>query len=151
MLIAAPMVAFLLSGASGLVFQTIWSRLLHHVFGSSSVAISSVVSAFMGGLSLGAYLFGRMADRVKRPLLWYAGAEALVGLFAFVVPFAVRPDGPLAQANAWLRASLSVDSEAFMVARFLCIVPLLIVPTTLMGATLPLLSRHVADRMSTGS
>ena len=61
LLSAAPMVAFLLSGASGLVFQTIWSRLLHHVFGSSSVAISSVVSAFMGGLSLGAYLFGRIA------------------------------------------------------------------------------------------
>ena len=42
-----PFLAFFLSGASGLVFQTIWSRLLHHVFGSSSVAISSVVSAFM--------------------------------------------------------------------------------------------------------
>ncbi|HEX4351712.1 MAG TPA: hypothetical protein VHZ95_02335, partial [Polyangiales bacterium] len=45
----AAFAAFFLSGASSLVFQTLWSRLLSHVFGSSSIAVSSVVSVFMAG------------------------------------------------------------------------------------------------------
>jgi len=85
-----PFVAFFLSGASSLVFQMIWSRLLHHVFGSSSVAISSVVSVFMGGLALGAFLAGRIADRLRRPLLAYAVAELGVALFGLLVPTALR-------------------------------------------------------------
>ncbi|HTU61839.1 MAG TPA: hypothetical protein VMF89_25455, partial [Polyangiales bacterium] len=62
---SAAFVAFFLSGASSLVFQTLWSRLLSHVFGSSSIAVSSVVSVFMGGLGLGAYLAGKYAERLR--------------------------------------------------------------------------------------
>lgn len=137
-----PFVAFFVSGASSLVFQSIWSRLLHHVFGSSSVAISSVVSVFMGGLGLGAFLFGRYADRIRRPLIVYAWAEIGVALFALCVPLLVSPEGLLASVNAALRQRFGSESLPFMLARFACIVPVLIVPTTLMGATLPLLSRH---------
>ncbi len=138
----APFIAFFFSGASSLIFQMIWSRLLHHVFGSSSVAISSVVSVFMGGLGLGAFLFGRYADRIRRPLLLYAWAELGVGAFALAVPRLVTQDGWLADVNAMLRTHLDAQSLTFAVARFVCIVPVLIVPTTLMGSTLPLLSRH---------
>jgi len=141
-----PFVAFFLSGASSLVFQTIWSRLLHHVFGSSSVAISSVVSAFMGGLALGAWFFGRHADRVRNPLKLYAFAEIGVGLTGLAVPWLLRTDGPLADINAVLRQSMDVGSLGFLWLRFLCIVPVLIVPTALMGATLPLLVRHFVGR-----
>ncbi len=137
-----PFIAFFVSGASSLIFQLIWSRLLHHVFGSSSVAISSVVSVFMGGLGLGAWLFGRIADRVRRPLLLYAWAELGVGLFALCVPLLVSPEGFLAHVNALLHRRFESGSTGLMLARFLCIAPVLIVPTTLMGSTLPLLSRH---------
>ena len=78
--------AFFLSGASSLVFQTLWSRLLSHVFGSSSIAVSSVVSVFMGGLGLGAYVFGKRAERMRDPLLLYAVAELGVGAMALVIP-----------------------------------------------------------------
>jgi spermidine synthase/MFS family permease/tetratricopeptide (TPR) repeat protein len=138
----APFIAFFFSGVSSLVFQMIWSRLLHHVFGSSSVAISSVVSVFMGGLGLGAWLFGRYADRMKRPLLLYAWAELGVGAFALCVPLLVRQEGWLATVNAASRQHFGSQSLAFVIARFLCIVPVLIIPTTLMGSTLPLLARH---------
>lgn len=141
-----PFVAFFVSGTSSLIFQTIWSRLLHHVFGSSSVAISSVVSVFMGGLALGAFWFGRRADRIRRPLLLYAYAELGVALFALCVPWLVEPTGLLANINAALRERLGTGTLAFMLARFVCIVPVLIVPTTLMGATLPLLARHFVGR-----
>ena len=138
----APFIAFFVSGASSLIFQLIWSRLLHHVFGSSSVAISSVVSVFMGGLALGAWLFGRVADRICRPLLVYAWAEFGVGLFALFVPVLVSPEGFLAQVNAFLHQRFESGSLGLMLARFACIAPVLIVPTTLMGSTLPLLARH---------
>lgn len=144
----AAFVAFFLSGASSLVFQTLWSRLLSHVFGSSSLAVSSVVSVFMAGLGIGAFWFGRRADRIRDPLLLYAAAEFLVGCAALVVPWLVRSDGWLASVNAALRASLGAGSFAFVLARFACIVPILIVPTVLMGSTLPLLARHFVTQQS---
>jgi predicted membrane-bound spermidine synthase len=87
-------------------------------------------------------LFGRLADRVRRPLLWYAWAELGVGLFALCVPWLVAPEGYLATVNATLHRHFETGSAGLMLARFLCIVPVLIVPTTLMGSSLPLLSRH---------
>ncbi|HKP55580.1 MAG TPA: fused MFS/spermidine synthase [Polyangiales bacterium] len=144
----AAFVAFFLSGASSLVFQTLWSRQLSHVFGSSSLAVSSVVSVFMAGLGLGAFWFGRRADRVRDPLLLYAAAEFAVGCVALLVPWLVRSDGWLSAVNAGLRAYFGAGSFAFVLARFACIVPILIVPTTLMGSTLPLLSRHFVAQHS---
>ncbi len=141
-----PFLAFFLSGASSLVFQMIWSRSLHHVFGSSSVAISSVVSVFMAGLALGAFLFGRIADRMARPLRAYAFAELGVAAFGLLVPVLLDAEGPLAAFNSALRARFDPAhgeaSVAFMLARFAVILPVLLLPTTLMGGTLPLLARH---------
>jgi spermidine synthase len=139
---ALTFLAFFFSGASSLIFQSIWTRMLHLVFGSTSVAQSSVLCVFMGGLGLGAWLFGRYADRIRRPLLTYALVEVVVGLFGLLVPHLVAADGWLATVNATLRGSLGAESPSFLVVRFLCIVPILIVPTVLMGATLPLLARH---------
>ncbi|HEX2678337.1 MAG TPA: fused MFS/spermidine synthase, partial [Polyangiales bacterium] len=145
---SAAFVAFFLSGASSLVFQTLWSRLLQHVFGSSSVAISSVVSVFMGGLGLGAYYFGKRGDRLRDPLLLYACAEIGVGCAGLIIPLLLGSDGPLAQVNALLRNTFGASSPMFIAARFLCIAPLLIVPTFLMGSTLPLLARHFVQTHS---
>ncbi len=144
----AAFVAFFLSGASSLVFQTLWSRLLQHVFGSSSVAISSVVSVFMAGLGLGAYYFGKRADRIRQPLLLYAWAEIGVGCAGLIIPLLLRSDGWLAELNSVLRETFGAGSALFIAARFLCIAPLLIVPTFLMGSTLPLLARHFVTQQS---
>src|SRR5207237_7834965 len=77
---------FVLSGASGLVYQIAWVRLLALTFGVTIYAISTVVAAFMGGLALGSFLGGRLADRVRRPILWYAGIELVVGLVGIASP-----------------------------------------------------------------
>jgi spermidine synthase len=137
-----PYAAFFLSGASSLIFQTIWTRMLHHVFGATSVAISTVLTVFMAGLGLGAYLGGRYAKRIKHPLIAYAVAELGVGVWGLLVPLLVESDGWLAEVNAALRASFGAESSLFLIARFVCVVPILLVPTTLMGSTLPLLTRH---------
>lgn len=134
--------AFFLSGASSLIFQALWTRMLHHTFGATSVAMSSVLTAFMAGLGLGAHLFGRRAARFKRPLLAYALCELGVAACALVIPELVRSDGFLAAVNAHLRLSLGENSLSFMLARFGCVFPILILPTTLMGGSLPLLAQH---------
>ncbi len=134
--------AFFLSGASSLIFQSIWSRSAHHVFGATSVAISTVVTAFMAGLGLGAFVAGRYADKIKNPLRAYALVELGVGAYALVLPYIIDPEGWLAVVNASLRASLGAESTAFMFARFFCVFPFLLIPTTLMGSSLPLLARH---------
>ncbi|MFW5920939.1 MAG: fused MFS/spermidine synthase, partial [Polyangiales bacterium] len=134
--------AFFLSGTSSLIFQNIWGRMLHHVFGSSSVAVSTVVTVFMGGLGLGAWLAGKWADRIRHPIITYALAEIGVGLWALLVPVLVDPEGWLATVNQFLRVQWGAGSAGFMLGRFLFVVPVLLVPTTLMGASLPLLARH---------
>ncbi|MBN8615418.1 MAG: fused MFS/spermidine synthase [Deltaproteobacteria bacterium] len=138
----APYVAFFLSGASSLIFQTIWTRHLHHVFGATSVAISTVLTVFMAGLGIGNWIAGRYANRIKHPIFAYAFAELGVAIWSLLIPFLVASDGWLATVNAALRQSFGGDSGVFMIARFLCVVPILIVPTTLMGASTPLLVRH---------
>ncbi|AKF06847.1 hypothetical protein [Sandaracinus amylolyticus] len=140
----APYVAFVLSGASSLIFQTIWTRMLHHVFGATSVAISTVLTVFMAGLGLGTWIAGRFAHRIKHPIFAYAIAEVGVAIWGLLIPFMVASDGWLADVNAFLRQSLGAESTTFMIARFLCVVPILLVPTTLMGTSLPLLSQHFA-------
>jgi spermidine synthase len=134
--------AFFLSGASSLIFQNIWGRLLHHVFGSTSVAVSTVVTVFMAGLGLGAWVAGRWADRIRHPIITYAFAELGVGAWALMIPVLVDPQGWLATVNEWLRVEMGTGSAGFMIGRFLCVLPILLVPTTLMGASLPLLARH---------
>lgn len=134
--------AYFLSGASSLIFQTLWTRMLHHVFGATSVAISTVLTVFMAGLGLGAWLGGKYANRIKHPIITYAVAEIGIGVFGLLTPLLVRSDGWLATVNGLLRAELGGDSGTFMLARFLCVAPILIIPTTLMGATFPLLTRH---------
>ena len=132
--------AFFASGASGLVLENLWTRMLRHVFGSTTLAISTVLTAFMGGLALGSYLFGRYADRIKKPLVVYAIAEGIVGLYALIVPFIVQDLYPY--VNAWMWANFETSYAWLSVLRFGFSALVLIPPATLMGATLPLLARH---------
>ncbi|MCB9591561.1 MAG: fused MFS/spermidine synthase [Sandaracinaceae bacterium] len=145
----AAYLAFFLSGTSSLIFQTIWTRMLHHVFGATSLAISTVLTVFMAGLGLGAWLGGKYANRIKHPIITYAVAEIGVGIWGLLVPLLVRSDGWLATVNAILRAEFGAESGMFMVTRFLCVAPILIIPTTLMGSTLPLLTRHFVSAAQT--
>src|SRR5215813_5137787 len=74
-------VLFSASGFSSLVYQVIWTRLLVLVFGSTTIATSTVLAVFMGGLALGSYIAGKSADSVKRPLFWYGVLEGVIGLW----------------------------------------------------------------------
>lgn len=132
---------FLLSGISGLTLEVVWTRMLEHVFGATTLAISTVLTCFMGGLALGSWLFGRFGDRLKNPLRTYAIAEGIVGGMAFVIPVLIHEFYP--DLNRWMVANLSNDFWIMSVVRFGAVAGVLLIPTTCMGATLPLLSRYV--------
>lgn len=135
--------AFFLSGASGLVYQVVWTRLLILVFGSTTIAVSTVLAVFMGGLALGAFVGGRWIDRWPRPLIVYAWLEAAVGAYGLCVPWALDRALPLYQM-VWSEAASSPG--LLLAVRVVFIALILIVPTTLMGATLPVLSRAIAPK-----
>jgi spermidine synthase len=139
-----PFLCFFLSGASGLVFEVIWTRMLTLVFGASTPAISTVLAAYMGGLALGSWFFGRYADRLRFPLLTYAAIEAGVGVMALGIPLVIQNVYPPVSRVITQHGGNHFDVFTFL--RFLVVAAVLLPPTTLMGATLPLLARHFVQR-----
>ena len=131
---------FFLSGASGLILEMVWTRGLTLVFGSTTLAISTVLATFMGGLGLGSFVAGRFADRLRDPVRAYAWAELGIGVYALLVPLALSAYPPL---NRWLWAAFGDRYALLSLIRFAASAGLLLLPTTLMGATLPILARFL--------
>ncbi len=134
---------FFASGACGLIYQVVWVRALTLTLSVSVYAVSTVLVAFMFGLGLGAAIAGRVADRLRRPLFAFGLAEIGVGALGFASLGILFDLGP---AYAWLHNELGGAGGAFVVGRFLLACGVLLGPCTLMGATLPLLSRAVIER-----
>lgn len=135
-------VLFLLSGFSALVYQIVWLRLLALVLGVTVYAASAVLTSFMGGLALGSWLGGRAADRVRSPLRAFGAVEVGIGLGALLVPVLLDL---VERVYAGIHDRWPETLVLLTVARLVCSGLVLLVPTTLMGASLPLLSRHVAE------
>ncbi|MGK3986746.1 fused MFS/spermidine synthase [Sorangium sp. So ce136] len=135
-----PLVAalFFVSGATGLLYEVAFSKLLAYVFGATAYAVSTVLAAFMGGLALGAHLGGRHAAAARRPLVVYGALEAIVGAICAVSPFLFE-----ALTSAYVAvARAAPDSLALLTAARAALTALVVVvPTVAMGATLPVLSR----------
>ncbi len=122
---------FFVSGVAALAYQICWQRLLFTVFGVDIDSITIIVSVFMLGLGTGALLGGILADHwPKLTLILFALAECGIGLFGWLSPDLIRGAG-----------ELFVDVPAWGVA--VVTFTLLLFPTALMGATLPLLVAHV--------
>jgi len=140
----AVVLLFLLSGASGLIFETLWMRMLTTTFGATTFALSTVLTVFMGGLALGSYLAGRVADRLPNPataLLLYGGLELVVGVYGLIFP-SILDQLHLLHAHIW--AEWQPSQYSFALIRFVIVSVVLILPTTAMGATLPILARYYA-------
>jgi len=106
---------FFLSGASGLILELLWTRMLTLVFGSTALAVSTVLTAYMGGLGLGSYLAGKISDRLKDPVRAYALAEAAIGIYALSVPWII---GYYPALNQWLWSTFGDRYTLLSVLRF---------------------------------
>jgi spermidine synthase len=135
----------LLSGMSGLIYEVAWVRSLELIFGATTFAVATVLASFMGGLATGAWLAGALAPRLERyhPLKVYAAFEVLIGAAALLVPVAFKALIPLYQAM-W--SVFQASFTFFSVVRFVLCAAVLIVPTALMGATLPVVARFAAGK-----
>ena len=145
LLLALVALLFFCSGASALIYQVLWLRKLGLVFGVTVYAASTVWAGFMFGLAVGSFLSGRLADRVRRPLVWFGVAEALIAVSAVSTPVALSA---LQDLYASLYPSLPKGLAAITTARFLMALTVLLVPTVLMGATLPLVVKSSSFRAS---
>lgn len=128
---------FVLSGATGLIYEVLWARMLGLVFGATTVAVSTVLAAFMGGLAIGSALAGRIGVKIARPIRAYGLLEIGIALYALAVPFIFAFVDDLYLV---LWQNFSPSFFVFSLLRFFLSSVLLLIPTTLMGATLPVLS-----------
>ena len=128
---------FVLSGATGLIYEVLWARMLGLVFGATTLAVSTVLAAFMSGLALGSALAGRFASRIKKPISTYGLMEIGIAIYALLVPLLFRWIDHL-YVLIWQQ--FQPGFFAFSLWRFVLSGLVLLVPTTLMGATLPALA-----------
>ncbi|MCU0230963.1 MAG: fused MFS/spermidine synthase [Acidobacteria bacterium] len=126
--------ALLLSGTGSLVMEVCWSRLLKLVFGSTTLAISTILVAYMLGLGIGGLLGGRIAHRLKNGIATYGWMEIGIAVYALAVPFLV---GLFPSLNSALLSGLSFWPAALV--RFVLALAVFLLPTVVMGATLPVL------------
>lgn len=136
---------FFVSGACGLVYEVVWMRRLSLFFGSDIYSSSITLAAFMGGLSLGAYLASRVVDRIRGHIVWYAVLELLIGVYALLFPTLLGLFDPLI-AGAYGRWAVQASVDYHLVRTAVAFLTLLI-PTALMGATLPLVLKAFTGRL----
>src|SRR5215467_724060 len=130
-------ICFIFSGATGLIYEVLWARMLGLVFGATTLAVSTVLAAFMGGLALGSALAGKISARIQKPLSTYGSMEIGIAVYALLLPFLFRWIDHL-YVLIWQQ--LHPGYFAFSLWRFVLSGLVLLVPTTLMGATLPTLT-----------
>lgn len=137
---------FLLSGASGLIYQVVWTRKLVLLFGTTAYAVSTVLSVFFLGLGIGSIWGGRLADRSANPLRVYGYFEILIGVWAILFVLGIDRVEILVASLLHVAATSRIGAvtlRAALTAAFL------LAPVTFMGATLPLLSKVVGQAQST--
>lgn len=134
--------AFTVSGATGLVYEVIWQRQLSLIFGTTLPATTAVLTAFMGGLALGSWLFGKLTDRIRHPLRMYGILEIFIGVYCFFMPslFKAIHDVHVSLFTA-MGPSVQLD-----ILRFVLSVAVLSLPCALMGGTFPILSKGIIKK-----
>jgi spermidine synthase len=131
---------FILSGLSALIYQVYFMKKISLIFGSTALAVTTVLATYMFGLAVGSYIGGRIADRAKSPISIYAYAEMLVGMLLLASPLLFNWLERL-YAAIGKSGNLSLLNLTFM--RILFPLPVILLPTLAMGTTLPLLTKYL--------
>lgn len=135
------LILFFLSGAAGLIYEVSWLRMLGVVFGTSALAISTVLMVFMGGMSLGSFLLGKVTDRIRNPFLFYGILEGGIGLLCLLVPLAISN---ISEVYKSFYPSLQDSYLLLSLVRLALVIAVLLPPTFLMGGTFPAFSSAYA-------
>lgn len=133
---------FFMSGISGLIYESIWSRYIRLFVGSAATAQILVLALFMGGMSLGALLAGRFISRVRAPVVVYGVIEGLIGLYALAFPHLFDATMRLAYDSVF--PALGADGVTF--AKWALAGGLILPPCIMLGTTFPLMSVGILRR-----
>src|SRR5439155_24192453 len=128
---------FFCSGATALVYEVVWSKYLSLLLVSTLQAQIVVLAVFMGGLALGNRLIGARSDLLKKPLATYGGLEVLIGFYGFYFDW-IHHAGQALFVSVGTR--LFGHALAMLAWKAILSAVLLLLPTVLMGGTLPLLA-----------
>ena len=131
--------AFFISGFASLVYQVAWFRMTATVLGNTVHASAAVLAAFMAGLAFGSKVFGRLAPRLKSPLFVYALQEVIIGVWAMGTPWMLTN---LHLCFVPITRAVPDTPTVGAMTRFLVALLPMLLPTVLMGGTLPVLSEH---------
>ena len=134
---------FFLSGASGLIYETVWLRMLIRILGNTVYATSIILAAFMAGLAIGSLWFGKISGKVRCPLRLYSFLELGIGVSAILFVVIVPHLTPLYK---FIYSLASGQRFVLTCVQSLVLMALLLLPTSLMGGTLPLLTAFVSGR-----
>ena len=126
--------AFFFSGATSLALEVAWSKELSYLMGVDIYATTTVVTAFMAGLGLGAILIARYYKWYRASIKTYGFLQLVIGTCGLVSIPLLRSTMPM---FSFLYDRLNYDSQLFLLIRFLFVFGLMLVPVTLMGMTLP--------------
>src|SRR5271165_3882297 len=139
---------FFLSGLSSLIYEVVWMRRLALFFGSDVYSAALTLSAFMGGLTLGSLLAARYVDRLRRHLVWYGLLEILIGIYALLFPALLNLFS--GQYRYIYQTFFEIAPWRYNGFRILVAAVTLLIPTTLMGATLPLVVKRFGEAGKVG-
>ncbi len=132
---------FFLSGIAGLMYEIVWGRMLVVIFGSTTNSIVAVVSAFLGGLAIGSLIFGRVADKLsaKKLINLYSLLELGVGLTGGLTLILI----PQVRIIYSQFSDGSSQTLLLLIIKFILTIGIILIPTILMGGTLPILVRFL--------
>ncbi len=139
------LLALFLSGLAGLMHEVVWAKLLANLTGSTAKAHAVVLGVFMGGLALGAVLFGKRSDKRERPLMVYVVLEILIGLYCIALPWLTGIAGAMYESVA---AATFEQAGLKTVLRLVLSLGVITVPAVMMGGTLPVLARYLVQEVA---
>ncbi len=139
------LILFGLSGMAALVYEVTWIRPLSLVFGNTTYAISTIIASFIFGLAIGSWIAGKYSDRIKSPFKYFGFTQIGIGFYGVLLlgVFGILPGVYLDLYHATLP-----NQEFFIFIQIIISMILLLIPTSLMGATLPLLLKTYSQDFS---
>jgi spermidine synthase len=138
------LLGFACSGAAALIYEVTWTRALSLVLGSTMYALSTMLSTFMAGLALGAFLWGRCCDRQHNLLFLFGLCELGIGISGLLsVPLIYK----LPALYLWIYNHFHLYPSLFFIFQIALCVLVMLVPTLLMGATFPLVTKRITASM----
>lgn len=142
---ALVMTCFFVSGVAGLIYQVAWARYLALFLGHTSYAVVAVLVAFMGGLAIGNAALGAVADRSEKPLAFYGWLEIGIAIYGLLFPYYFQFCHDL-----YISAARSIGGAGtpLLLLKFVFSFLTIVLPTTLMGATFPVLAKFVTRSLA---